>query len=421
MSGNGFTPDKMWNATFNGEELIDDTSVGDTGLITGDFKVPQIPPGVYEIIIMDIETEITVLVDFEVTATTDFVVTPKEAPTTYNMSFSGINWPDAEDSWELILYNVTSDGKVDEDWEITDKVYSNDPETTGDDPFMAPNDDLEAHGWWILEQPNGDPFSKGTYLLNITNTEDYYMQLELVVGDVHMYISPRKPTSRITDTVSFNIEHSFGNVAETDGGEINGGVVKIYDPDGELYWVTDPLDDWTDKDLYWIITAAQQTSATNPMVLLSDAPLGKWTYKWYANKLGDNELLAQGTFNVEASEADILTGQIDDLNQAINDLTDDITGVSDSVAGLQTNMNSAIQASNAAVEAANKAIEAVNAVAGVAGDAAKAADKAAIAAGKAQDAAGGLTVLVYGAIGASLVAALAAIVSLMQISKRIAG
>ena len=35
--------------------------------------------------------------------------------------------------------------------------------------------------------------------------------------------------------------------------------------------------------------------------------------------------------------------------------------------------------------------------------------------------ASGLTTLVYGAIGASLIAALAAIVSLMQISKRIAG
>ncbi|GAH44983.1 unnamed protein product, partial [marine sediment metagenome] len=33
----------------------------------------------------------------------------------------------------------------------------------------------------------------------------------------------------------------------------------------------------------------------------------------------------------------------------------------------------------------------------------------------------GLTGLVYGAIGASLIAALAAIVSLMQISRRIAG
>jgi hypothetical protein len=40
---------------------------------------------------------------------------------------------------------------------------------------------------------------------------------------------------------------------------------------------------------------------------------------------------------------------------------------------------------------------------------------------EARNAANGLTTLVYGAIGASLVAALAAIVSLMQISRRIAG
>ena len=46
---------------------------------------------------------------------------------------------------------------------------------------------------------------------------------------------------------------------------------------------------------------------------------------------------------------------------------------------------------------------------------------AASAAEDASSAASGLTTLVYGAIGASLIAALAAIVSLMQISRRIAG
>ena len=40
---------------------------------------------------------------------------------------------------------------------------------------------------------------------------------------------------------------------------------------------------------------------------------------------------------------------------------------------------------------------------------------------RAQQQTSGLTTLVYGAIGASLIAALAAIVSLMQISRRIAG
>jgi hypothetical protein len=419
MTGNGFTYGEKWNATFAGEELIDDTDVESEGLISDTFFVPQIAAGVYDIVVTDVDTMITVTIPFEVTATTEFVVTPSEAPTGYNMSFDAYNWPEAEGDWEFIFYNTTSAGLVDEDWDITDEVWSMIDET--DEAFMDVNEDLEAHGFWILEQPNGDEFSKGEYLLNVSNGDDFFVQVPMVVGDVHMHISPRKATFRVGDTVSFNIEHSFGNVKESDEGEINGGKVKIYDPDGELYWVTDELLEWTDKQLYWIVTAAQQVAATNPMVLLDDAPLGTWTYKWYANDEGDNELLGEGSFNVAAAAADILGEQIEDLNTAIDDLTSDISAVTDAVAGVQSNVNSAIAAANAAVEAANAAVDAVNAVAATAGDAAAAAQDAASAAEDAKNAASGLTTLVYGAIGASLVAALAAIVSLMQISRRIAG
>jgi uncharacterized protein YoxC len=311
---------------------------------------------------------------------------------------------------------------MDEDWEITNDVWSMIGDPGVKSPYMAVNEDLEAHGWWIMEQPNGDEFSMGTYYLNISNTDDYFVQIEIVVGEVHVYMAPRKSTFRIGDTVSFALQHSFGNVEPIDDGEVNEGVFKVWDPDGELYWESDELDEWTDMGLYWAVTAAHQTAATNPMILLDDAPLGMWSYKWYENSNpGDEDVLGEGTFEVAAAAADILGEQIEDLNTAIDDLTSDISSVTDAVAGVQSDVNSAIQAANAAVEAANAAVDAVNAVAATAGDAAQAAQDAADAAADAKDAASGLTTLVYGAIGASLVAALAAIVSLMQISRRIAG
>jgi len=422
MTGNGFSDSKSWNATFAGEELVDDLSVGPSGLISTTFYVPQFEPGVYAIVVMDVETEISVTVEFEVTAATVLEVTPSEAPTGYNISLDGYNWPETEQDWDIIFYNKTDDGLLDEDWEITNDVWSMIGDPGVKSPFMAVNEDGEAHGWWILEQPNGDELSMGTYYLNVSNTDDFFVQTEIVVGEVHVYIAPRKATFRIGDTVSFALQHSFGNVLPAADGKIYGGVVKVWDPDGELYWETDVLESWTDMGLYWAVTAAHQTAATNPMVLLDDAPLGTWTYKWYENSNpGDEEVLGQGSFNVAAATADILGEQIEDLNTAIDDLTSDISAVTDAVAGVQSNVNSAIQAANAAVDAANAAVEAVNAVAGVAGEAATAAQNAADAATDAKNAASGLTTLVYGAIGASLVAALAAIVSLMQISRRIAG
>jgi hypothetical protein len=68
--------------------------VTSTGLISTTFFVPQKEPGVYDIVVMDVETEITVTVEFEVTAATVLEATPSEAPTGYNVSLDAYNWPE---------------------------------------------------------------------------------------------------------------------------------------------------------------------------------------------------------------------------------------------------------------------------------------------------------------------------------------
>jgi hypothetical protein len=428
LEGNGFSPDDDWNATFGDLTLFDDDSADDKGLISGTFYVPMVAPGTYTIIVTDVKTEITVTTDFTVTQGIMFTVDPSTAPTGYNLTFTAQNWPEGVDDWDFLLYNMTEGGVIDEDWDIKSYVKSGDDPERPFDPIMEDEDteELIAEGWWVMKQPNGDPFSKGTYMLNITNTEDFYVTLTLVVGDEHVSIAPRKATFRIGDTVSFNIQHSFGNVAEADDGKVKGGKINIYDPSGTRYWATDKLETWTKSGMFYYVPIANQLSASNPMILLDDAPLGTWTYKWYENdaiadKGGEGEVIASGTFAVSASDADVLNQQIEDLNQAVTDLTTDISTVSSEMAGVRTQITNAINAANAAVQAANAATQAVNAVAQTASAASTAAQNAATAATEAKNAANGLTTLVYGAIGASLVAALAAIVSLMQISRRIAG
>ena len=429
LTGNGFTDDGEWNATFGDVTIFSEEQASDTGLLrvgsdTPQFFVPQVQPGVYTITVWDVDAEISVETDFTVTEYTVLDFELLDAPNEFNVSIAGWNWPEVDgdvndvDEIEFVLFNET------DDWEMDILQYG--PHVKS--PNVNPDDRsrnaavLNATGflndaWWLV--PDSDTLSKGKYWVNATietdNDQEYLMQLEFVIGDIHLYSSPRKQTFRIEETVSFKIQHTFGNDKAQD---IWGGDIKVYDPDGTLYWDGDPLKTWSKVETWYECPTSSQMASQNPMVLLDDAPLGTWTYRW---RDSDGEVITEGVFNVEASEADIFGGQIDDLNQAIDDLTDDITGVTDAIAGVQSNVQSAIQASQAAVDAANKAIEAVNAVAGTAGEAAEAANKAAEAAGKAQDAASGLTTLVYGAIGASLVAALAAIVSLMQISKRIAG
>jgi methyl-accepting chemotaxis protein len=192
----------------------------------------------------------------------------------------------------------------------------------------------------------------------------------------------------------------------------------------------------------------------NPMTLTQDAPMGTWFYVFY--ETGTTELI-NGTFEVGPSSAaqidamleDVRTdlsglsddvadlgGEFDALSDEIGDVSSDMNALRDNIVGdLADEISAATDAGNSALDAVEDLADsmadlgdAVGDIADIAGDAADASQAAADAANdavtaaeEAQQSASGLTTLVYGAIGASLIAALAAIVSLMQISKRIAG
>jgi len=428
LTGNGFTDDGEWNATF-GDIVIfeDETCDGDGRLDMGgespEFFVPQLQPGEYIITVWDMDAELSVEVEFTVTEYISIVLESYNAPNEYNVTIEAYNWPEvdgvlnSENEITFVLWNETDDWDMDVYQLFGVPPMAKRTAQLNETGFMETDNEEIGDAYWIV--PDDETLDKGTYWINCTletdNEQEYFLQIEFVIGDVHMAIAPRKSTFRIGDTVTFNIEHTFGDDPNQD---ILDGDLKIYDPDGTLYWSGDDLDTWSQVETWYEVPYSAQTAGGNPMVLLDDAPLGAWSYKWRDK---DGDTLMQGTFNVEASTEDVLGEQIEDLNSAIDDLTSDISAVTDAVAGVQSNVNSAIAAANAAVEAANAAVEAVNAVASTAGEAAQAAQDAADAASDAKDAASGLTTLVYGAIGASLVAALAAIVSLMQISRRIAG
>jgi len=262
-----------------------------------------------------------------------------------------------------------------------------------------------------FEVPDSETLSLGTYSLNITDGKGMFAQATFEVVSKVTSITPRKSTFRIGETVAFNVESSFAQ---------DGAYVKVKDPSGDLYWTTDPFveDNWVKVGTLQVYPFYEQVAGGNPMVPLEDAPLGTYSWVYYDE---DDDELDTGTFVVAAAAEEVIGQQIEDLNTAITDLTSDITTVSTEVAAVRTQITNAINAANAAVQAANAATQAVNAVAQTASAASTAATNAAAAATEARNAANGLTTLVYGAIGASLVAALAAIVSLMQISRRIAG
>ncbi len=418
LTGTGFSEDQEWNATFGDLDLIEDGDVDSEGNLElgpeiPTFYVPTVEPGVYTITVLDIDTEIEVEVEFTVTDKTMVELDPAMAPQDYEVLIEGKYFaadddPGADVDVEFVIYNDTDDWDMDV-WQMWDDDDDEDTPDVERDPIIDDEGNLTKCYWNFND---GDiELDLGTYWMNITDEEGLFAQVMFKVVTKTTDIEARKATFRIGDTVGFKVESSFAQ---------ENSYIEIYDPDGELYWTTDEFvaDTWQKVGTVEIVPFYKQTAGGNPMVLLDDAPTGIWEWTWYDE---DDDEIDDGVFNVEAAAADVLSEQVQDLNTAMEDLTSDIQTVSDAVAGVQSDVNSAIAAANAAVEAANAAVDAVNSVAGTASQAAEAAQNAADAAESAQNAASGLTTLVYGAIGASLVAALAAIVSLMQISRRIAG
>ena len=427
ITGTGFTNDGEWNATLGSILIIEDGEIDDASnlQLSGDFVptfiVPTLDPGTYDLEVNDItdpDDVISVTVEYTVTETTTAWTDPLVAPNEYVIKikgkyFSAVN----ETSLDFVLYNVTADGELDEDWDLN--VYE-ESDLTGD--LIETDEDGNFTGY--CEVFDKDALSLGEYWINVTDANELYAKLMFSVVDKTVDIEPRKASFAVGDTVAFNIESSF---------TMDNSYIEIMTPDGDLYWTTESFADaiWVKVGTVHRVPYYEQTAGGNPMVL-EDVPLGTWSWTWYDDE--DDEIDA-GTFTVTEAPADILAQQLQTLTEDFSGLSEDFSTLSQGVSGLSANvaaLSADVSAAAAAAQAANNAVTNLAQTVGdiaqtaysakTAADAAKtAADSAKTSADDAKTAASGLTTLVYGAIGASLVAALAAIVSLMQISRRIAG
>ena len=401
VTGTGFTAAGAggeWNATFGDEEWQSDKNTVLTE-IASDLYVPTTDPGVYTVTVLDIDADIIVEVEFEVTESTYVEADPSEAPAGFDITLEGYNF--AEDyvkaDIEILMYNDTHE------WGAGDLGWATPVDDDWDDGYFE-ND---------ITLPDEDDISVGEYTIEITSGEDMEAMIVFNIVDKTVDINPRKAEFSVGDTLAFDVESSF---------PMDDSYIEISEPNGNLYWSTDVFDDdagmWLSVGNIERVLYADQVSGGNPLVFLDDAPLGSWTWEMYDE---DDDVVDDGAFTVVAAAADVIGEQVADLANDIADLADDLVDYTEDFADVQSSIADVSALAADAVEAANAAAEAVNAVAATANTASEAAADAADAADAAREAASGLTTLVYGAIGAALVAALAAIVSLMQISRRIAG
>jgi len=402
--------------------------------ITDTFYIPNVESGTYKVLVVDSKDN-ELVVHLTVTGMSHVSLDPSVAPNDYNISITGYNFAYVEDTVDFVIYNST------DDWDMNVRTIIG----AGPSAPTETDDDGNFTGYWMV--PLEAVLSLGDYTINVTDTEGLMVQLDFSIVAARVDVTPSKELFDRGDTVKFDISNDF---------DLPNSYIEIFSPDDTLWWITDDftVDVWVQPDTLYTIPYYRQTANENPMDLASDAPLGTWMYFFY--DLDDTELM-NGTFEVGPSTAaqvdalledvrsdlsglsddvsdlggefDALSGEIGGVASDLDNLRDDIVGdladdiaaatdagnaASDAVSDLEDSMSDLEDSMGDIADVSTDALDAAQLAADAAADAASAAEGAG-------DAAKGLTSLVYGAIGASLIAALAAIVSLMQISKKIAG
>jgi len=435
LTGIGFA-DGDFNMTF-GDDLTEYPNGVVSEAISETFFVPTVEPGVYNVVVIDgDENELSAA--FTVTETTSLAGTPDEVAVGYNMSVYGEHFSEvAATPLTFYVYNSTwgKDTPVDVNETCRPKDKS-DPATVTEDGNFT--------GYWIVSK---DLLLGNTYTMNCTDDNDLYAEFDFMIVEEEVEIGPNKDSYSLGDTITFTIKATFAKEKS---------YLEITDPDDELIFLSTFTGVWDSVGTWKVVRIMNQVNdvGMNPFMIPSDGTVGTWTWSLYDD---DDEVIKNGTIEVLPTTAaqvdarlssvedsltglsdglDGLTGDLDDVQTGLSSVMSDIGDIqsdldnvkSDIISDLSDDIAAATGAANAATDAVEDLEDTVSDIADTANSAKTAADAAAAAAtsaasaaDEASSAANGLTGLVYGAIGASLIAALAAIFAVMQISRRIAG
>jgi len=431
LTGLGFTPSGKWDAYFGDVTIFEDEDVSGDTTLSGYFYIPTVEAGEHTLTVVDLDADIEVEAAFTVTESTSLSFDPESGPVGFNVSVEGMYFAESTGGIgvDFVIYNSTGDWAMD--------VYEGVGSVTTDE-------DGAFSAWWAVP----DVLSLGSYTVNATDDEGLFSQFAFDVVSKFIAIAPHKSSYNRGDTVRFNIESSFEEV---------GSYITIFDPNGSFIWQTDDLDSWIESDITYLAPFYTQTAGGNTMILGDDAPLGNWTWTWYDS---DDVALSSGIFTVEEpttpddngdGTGDGVTDEvIDELQQDLQDLEEEIAQLSsDLEEALQTieditsstaesidefegtledtaedaaeSKQDAEEAKTLATEAksvADQAKDSVDEAKSAADEAKGVADEAKADAEKALNSSSGMKLMVYAALGISLVVAAMNFLGPLQISRK---
>jgi len=406
--GQGLTPDKKFNVTIGGKLMINGTGTLDQygDVPDGTYVyVPTMDAGDYTITVMD-EEGVTATASFTVTKTTEIVLSPSSAPQNYIVTIKLNNFIAAVNKTiTLKIYNMTAEGEI--YWEdyIDYATYKLTPSSGFyNDTSGYPLTDKTGCFEGKFTVPTS--LALGDYYINATDTSGLTDLISFSVVKPTVIIYPGATEYMPGDTIAFFAKCTFDYTDQ---------VINIYTPSGFKIVVSD-LDVVTKIGDYY--------TGTVSWILPSDAELGTWV--WNATIGGQTvngtftvvEKPTTATLSVEVSKLkeDVasLSEKVEDLKTTVSAQAVDIDELSEAVSSLTSDVS-------ALSDALSTLIGDVQNVASAVSEAQSAAESASEAASAAQSAAAGISTAVYGAVILSLIAAVAAIMSIIILQRKIAG
>jgi len=427
VSGRGFkassTVDITWLVTTGYSLLlVNDYPTDSVGAFTTTFTVPPVTTGV----------------DYTITATDAATPTAGTASATFTMTGATAITLSPKSGLGGITVTVTGE------WFTKSKTVTVYMDATSLGTVTASS--IIPYGFTkTITIPIDATF--GTHTIKARDSEGVEATATFTVSERIIVIQTGSTTYMPGDTLSFDI-HSTVEFKKT-GVTYDDIVIKIYDPDGSLFWSVawKPVKDADTAK--WTVPYSAQIASGFHLTLPSDAKAGLW--KWNATYYLTDvvaKVEKTGSFTVKAATASMIDEKITALEESINLLGVQILAAQTAAQAAQTAATTAGTKADAALAAAQAATTAATVAATAATTAGTKADAAMTAAQAATTAAqgaktsadsattaanaaktsadaakattDGLTTLVYVAIGASVIAALAAIFAVMQISKKIA-
>ena len=413
--GGGLTPSKKFSVTIGGKLMINGTGTLDSdGNIPDNFYVyvPTIDAGDYTITVMD-EKGVTASASFTVTKTTEIVLSPSSAPQNYTVTIKLNNFIAAVNKTiTLKIYNVTAEGEI--YWEdyIDYATYKLTPssgfynDTSG---YPLTNSTGCFEGKFTVPTS----LALGDYYINATDTSGLTDLISFSIVEPEVIVYTGATEYMPGDTITFFAKCTFDYADQ---------VVNIYTPK-DFKIVVSNFDIVTKLGNYY--------TGTVSWTLPTDATLGTWV--WNATIGGKT---VSGTFtvvekptmaglSVEVSrlKEDVasLSKKVEDLRTTVSTQRVDIDKLSKAVSDLTTAVSSLTSDVSALSDALSTLRGDVQNVASAVSEAQSAAEGASEAASAAQSAAAGISTAVYGAVILSLIAAVAAIMSIIILQRKIAG